>query len=86
MYDVVHFIIDNFFISMFLLHILSTRELSNITGSNKFACFSCSINTLWLWPNSEAVAFGEPSLNGVQRLCPYVNQKSQCRARVNGGF
>lgn len=37
MYDVVHFIIDNFFISMFLLHILPARESSNITGSNKFA-------------------------------------------------
>lgn len=84
MYDVVHFNIDNFFISMLLLHILSTRELSNITDSNKFALFGCGISTRWLCPSSEAVAFGEPSPHGVQK--PFVDQKSQNRALVNGMF
>lgn len=33
------------FISMWLLHILSTREQSNTADSNKFGCFSCGFNT-----------------------------------------
>lgn len=42
---VVSFSIANAFICMWLLHILSTTEQSNIPDNNKFACFSCVLNT-----------------------------------------